>query len=124
MDKILMVGLGGFAGAVLRYLAGAWALGWGQGRYPLGTLLVNTAGCLLAGALYGFAAGRGLVGSSAWLFLFTGLLGGFTTFSALGVETVGLAESGRGGTAAAFLAANAAFGILAAWLGMALAEGR
>jgi CrcB protein len=91
MRNIMMVGLGGFAGSVLRY----WISGWLQRLcdsplFPYGTLGVNVLGCLLIGLLGGWADNVELFGPHARLFLLVGLLGGFTTFSTFGYETMAL----------------------------------
>ena len=86
MDRILLVGCGGFIGAALRYLVSV-----GTQRLldtPLyGTLVVNVVGCLLIGFLGGLAEERQYLGPQLRLFLFVGFLGGFTTFSAVAYET-------------------------------------
>ena len=87
-NKIFLVGAGGLIGSVFRYLC---ALGvsrlWPLANFPYGTLVVNVTGCFMIGFLGGLGASRQLFTESGRLFLFTGILGGFTTFSALGLET-------------------------------------
>ncbi len=78
MKEILIVGTGGFLGSVLRYAIWAWSLSWNL-AIPSGTLVVNLAGSLVLGILFGFFARHSSLG---WeLFLMTGFCGGFTTFS-------------------------------------------
>ena len=93
MTQALLVALGGSIGALARYkLSGlilSHAAGW---KFPIGTFAVNVSGCLAAGILAGLAEKHDLFGGDARLFLFTGLLGGFTTFSAFGLETVYLLQ--------------------------------
>lgn len=88
MIKILMVGLGGFLGSVLRYLLTGWVQAFiGGGLYPYGTFAVNILGCLFIGFLAGFAQSKGIWSSELKLFIFFGFLGGFTTFSTFANES-------------------------------------
>ena len=81
-------------------------------HFPLGTLAVNVAGCLLIGVVFGFFE-RGHVSSAGYLFLTTGVLGGFTTFSAFSVETLALFRNGHLGHAALYVLASVLLGLLA-----------
>lgn len=121
MQTILLVGLGGFLGSVARYvLAGLILHMSAQQRLPLGTLVVNVLGCLFVGVLAGLAERHELFGPDARLFLFTGLLGGFTTFSAFGLEAMYLIRRGDLGIAALYAGGSLLFGITAVWLGLRL----
>jgi CrcB protein len=117
MDRIIVVGLGGFLGSVLRYLVSGWTHALLGERFPWGTLAVNVVGCFVLGGLAASAYEGEALGPSARLFLFIGVIGGFTTFSAFGYETVTLIEAGRGAAACLSMAANLGFGISAVWLG-------
>lgn len=91
MRNIIIVGLGGFIGSVLRYMVSGWIQTLsGRPFFPYGTLGVNVLGCLLIGLLGGWAENAELFSPSVRLFLLLGLLGGFTTFSTFGYETVAL----------------------------------
>lgn len=109
--------LGGALGALARWGV-AEALPHRTGAWPWATLLVNLTGCLVLGLLIGLVFARSP--GSSWLrpFLGTGVLGGFTTYSAFAVETVQLADAGRAGTAAGYVAASVAGGVLAVALGL------
>ena len=121
MNNLLLVGLGGFIGSVSRYTLGGWLLHLTvQGKFPLATFAVNVAGCLVAGVLAGLVERQGLFGAEARLFLFTGLLGGFTTFSAFGLETAFLLRRGETWTAAVYVGASVLLGIAACWGGIRL----
>ena len=121
MKSILLVGLGGFIGSVVRYKLGGLVLHLtAQGRLPYGTFTVNVLGCLLVGVLAGIAERYEVFGPDTRLFLFTGLLGGFTTFSAFGLETVALIRRGEPGTAALYAAGSVVLGIAAVWIGLKL----
>ena len=95
MLNLLLVGCGGFIGSALRYLVGLLAHSLaGSAAYPYGTLAVNILGCMAIGFLGGIAENRQLFSPEMRLFVFTGMLGGFTTFSTFGYDTFAL---GRGG---------------------------
>lgn len=123
MLNLLIIGAGGFMGAILRYLTGI-----GVHRllntyaFPYGTLTVNVVGCTVIGLLAGLAASRGIMGPELRTFLFIGLLGGFTTFSTFGFETLMIADGGRLGLALVNVLANVGLGLGAAWAAYALAQ--
>ena len=116
MEKILIVGAGGFLGATLRYLT---LLGVGQllphVHFPLGTLVVNVLGCAALGTLAGLADGRMAISPEMRLFLGMGLLGSFTTFSTLGYESFALARDGQVWSSGASLALHVGLGLFAVW---------
>ena len=121
MKHLLLVGLGGGLGAAARYKLGGWVLhhtmGW---RFPAGTFVVNVLGCLAAGLLAAYVERRDLLGPETRLLLFTGVLGGFTTFSAFGLETVYLLRRGESGVALANVVCSVIAGVAALWLAMKL----
>lgn len=118
---MLIVGIGGFIGSVLRYGTGALLLGrLADWRFPLPTVLINVSGCLAAGLLAGAMGRHPVFSADAKLFIFVGLLGGFTTFSAFGLETVQLIQRGLITTAFLNVAISVGVGILALWAGTAL----
>ena len=121
MQSILLVGIGGFLGSIARYKLGDLVLHMtAQGRFPYGTFAVNVLGCLVVGLLAGAAERYEVFGPDARLFLFTGLLGGFTTFSAFGLETMHLIRRGDLSTAAMYAGGSVLLGIAAVWLGLKL----
>lgn len=86
-----IIGLGGFAGSILRYLVSGWVQQLSNTPlFPYGTLGVNVLGCLAIGLLGGWADNAELFGPSTRMFLLVGVLGGFTTFSTFGYETMAL----------------------------------
>ncbi|MET0660589.1 MAG: fluoride efflux transporter CrcB [Steroidobacteraceae bacterium] len=125
MKAVLVVALGGALGSVARFKLSGWvlhqAVNW---RFPIGTFVVNVAGCLIAGVLAGMSTKHHAFSPDTRLLLFTGLLGGFTTFSAFGLETALLIKRGEWGVAAANVFASVLVSLVALWLGFELAEPR
>jgi CrcB protein len=121
MKGILLVGLGGFAGSVARYKLGGLVLHLtAQERFPWSTFAINVAGCLVAGALAGLAEEYELFGPDTRLLVFTGLLGGFTTFSAFGLDALFLLRRGEIATALLYAGGSVVVGLAAAWVGWRL----
>ncbi|MGA0175854.1 MAG: fluoride efflux transporter CrcB [Chthoniobacterales bacterium] len=116
--NLLLVGAGGFLGAIGRYLLGGAVLHHAvASKFPWSTLAVNVLGCLLIGVLSGAAEKFDFIGQGARLFLFTGLLGGFTTFSAFGFETFLLLRRGELAVAALYATASVLVCLAAVWAG-------
>lgn len=121
MQNLLIVGLGGFLGSIARYLLNNFILNLtAQSRFPFGTFAVNVLGCLLIGLLAGVAERRLAFSPEVRLLLFTGLLGGFTTFSAFGLETIDMVRRSGFGLAALYAGGSVTLGISAVWLGLTL----
>ena len=120
--RLALVGFGGMIGALMRYGAGGLVHRLYAGRFPLGTLLINTAGCLAIGFLFTMAEDRGVMSAYARLFVFVGVLGGFTTFSSFGYETFTLWRDGLAARALLNVAANMTLGLAAVWVGHVLAR--
>lgn len=112
MIKVLVIGAGGFIGAISRY--GIGSLLHEQSRhFPWATLFVNIVGCFLIGVVMPRWDNDHVLG----FFLATGILGGFTTFSSFGHETHTLMERGRFDLATGYAAASIILGLAAVWLG-------
>ena len=122
LERALLVGLGGFLGSLGRYGVSGLALRALGPAFPFGTLAVNALGCFAIGAVMFAAEDRELLSPSARAFLAIGVLGGFTTFSAFGHETLVQLRDGHCGFAAANVAANVILGLVAVWLGRAAAQ--
>ena len=123
MQKLILVGAGGFLGAILRYAVGGWVHeALSNASFPYGTLVVNAAGCLLIGFLSGLAESRSVLGPEARLFLFIGVLGGFTTFSSFAYETFSLARDAENLAAAINIFAQLTLGLAGVWFGNTLAR--
>jgi CrcB protein len=117
--QTLLVGLGGGLGAIARDKLGALILHQvSYGKFPLGTFAVNVSGCFVAGVLSGLIERQEWFSPEARIFLMTGVLGGFTTFSAFGVETVYLLRRGEWPTALLYVSLSLICGLLGVWFGM------
>lgn len=122
MKAIFLVAIGGALGAVSRFKLGSWVLSfYPDWKFPVGTFVVNVLGCLIAGFLSGLAEKNNLLSADASLFLFVGLLGGFTTFSAFGLETVVILRRGDIDVAAWYVGLSILCGVAMAWCGLRLA---
>jgi CrcB protein len=130
MLKWLLIAAGGACGSLLRYLMQGWvqrvAGGWTERlaceTFPVGTLAVNTLGCLAIGLLSGFFAGPHLVREEYRVGLTIGILGGFTTFSTFGLESFQLANDGELRLALANVLLSCGIGFAAVWFGYRIAE--
>lgn len=121
LGRLVLIALGGGLGAVGRYgldLAVQWLWPSLTSRFPLGILLVNILGCFLFGSIVGAAGGAEALSPERRLFLLTGLLGGFTTFSTFGYDTARLLTSGAGLLAVVNALVSVGAGITAVILGL------
>ena len=118
MKHALIVGLGGFVGSIARYLLGLVIQSrtptW---QFPLHTFLINIIGCLLIGLFAGLAERRDLISTELRLLLFTGLCGGFTTFSAFALENLTLLRRGEPLIALAYISLSVILCLIATWIG-------
>ena len=122
MNSILLVGIGGFIGSILRYLVTIWSQGmFKELSFPLGTLIVNITGCLLLGLFNGWAENHQFFTSQIRLFLFVGILGSYTTFSTFSYETIELLQNGDTFHALLNVAIQVIVGLLAAFIGFQIA---
>jgi fluoride exporter len=119
----LLVAVGGALGSVARFKLGGFVLHHSEGwNFPASTFSVNVLGCLVIGLLAGLAERHDLFSPNARLLLFTGLLGGFTTFSAFGYETVFLIRRGLFAMAAGYVLLSVFCGLVAVGGGMKLVD--
>lgn len=118
MSRILIIGIGGFIGAVLRYLISGYVQDLTKSiGFPYGTLFVNVFGCFIIGVLFHLSEAHGLFSSQSRSLIFIGILGSFTTFSTFGNETMNLFRESENLLASANVVAHIALGLGAVWLG-------
>ena len=92
IERVLLVGLGGAIGSVLRFLVSVGAAQWLGTEFPYGTLIVNLAGSFVIGLVQEIGTDALVIPDSARLFLTTGMMGGLTTYSTFSYETIRLME--------------------------------
>lgn len=122
MTRVLLIGCGGFIGAVARYWMTLWVQRRLESTVPLGTMAVNVLGCLLLGFLMTYVDRRPSTSAELQLFVKVGLLGAFTTFSTLGYETVQLFGDGELRDGLVSLVGNLVLGLVGVVLGAWLAR--
>ncbi len=122
MIKLFLIGIGGFIGSILRYIVCGYVQQLTQSAsFPYGTLFVNVAGCFVIGFLSQLAEARGIFTAESRALVFVGFLGGFTTFSTFGNETINLARDGQNLLALGNTGAHLLLGFGAVWSGRVLA---
>lgn len=121
MTTLVQVALGGALGASARYLTNTAVMRWIGPGFPYGTLLVNVVGSFLMGVLVVVLAQKG--GTKLAPFLMTGLLGGFTTFSAFSLDAFTLWERGQTALAGAYVAGSVVLSIMALVVGILTMRG-
>ena len=123
MTRVFLVGLGGCAGAVLRYVIGGYVQAWTKSvHFPYGTLAVNLMGCLVIGIVYHLAQMHGFLSDENRLFIMTGVWGAFTTFSTFSNETMNLFRGGESHFALLNIRTHLILGLAAVWIGQVAAH--
>lgn len=121
MLKIILIGFAGFAGTLARYWLSGATSGRRQGEtFPFSTLAVNVAGCFLVGLLFYLLQERQAASHTTRAVVFVGLLGGFTTFSSYGLQTLALLQEGRVAYAILNVALSNVLGVGMVWVGYTL----
>jgi CrcB protein len=118
--NILLIGLGGAFGSMIRYLIGWWI---GPKSFPLSTFLINIGGSFLIGLVMAYCLKNESFSTNWKLFLTVGICGGFTTFSTFSLENLQLIQNGKFAIAACYTVASFLLGILAVWTGFKLING-
>jgi len=120
MQMIAAVATGGAVGAVLRYLLALQITAWTGPAFPVGVLVINVSGCFFMGVLAQLVVQGWSVSPEFRTFLMTGILGGFTTFSAFALDAAVLAERGDTRGALVYVLASVAGSIMSLFLGLYL----
>ena len=121
MIKILIIGSGGFLGAILRYVVSGYAQSLsGSYSFPIGTLTVNLIGCFIIGVMSKMAEDLGLFSIETRMFLTIGFLGAFTTYSTFGYETLNLLRDNEWLYAMIYVGLHLFLGIGAVWVGRSI----
>ncbi len=123
MKLALIVGIGGFVGSIARYKLGGCILHHSaEWRFPLSTFTINVIGCFTIGLLAGLAERRDFFSPELRLLFFTGILGGFTTFSAFAFEGIFLCRRGEWLIALLYALLSVLCGFIAVWAGIKLPQ--
>ncbi|OYW20615.1 MAG: hypothetical protein B7Z54_00620 [Sphingobacteriales bacterium 12-47-4] len=115
--NILLVASGGALGSVSRYLLSRWIQVSQPGPFPVGTLFVNLTGSLLIGLLFGYLTKTETGSEDMRLLMMTGFCGGFTTFSALTLESLHLIRDNKTGLFFLYISVSLLLGIAATYAG-------
>ncbi len=118
MDRYLLVMLGGAAGSLARYVAGAEIMRRFKGTFPLGTLAVNVSGCFLIGLIMTLLTERFNLHPNWRMLLVVGFLGGYTTFSSFEYETYTAIRDGGHWIGLLNILGSVGLGYIALWLGV------
>ena len=119
---LLYVGIGGFFGAIARYLVDGWVVARTGSAFPWGTLAVNLSGSFVLGLLVALAIERGVLPADIRAPIMIGFIGAYTTFSTFAYETQGLIAEGRPAVAFANALGSVTFGVAAVYLGLLVAR--
>ena len=122
MIKLLLIGIGGFIGAVSRYLVSGWAHQLFGEQFPYGTLTVNVIGSFVLGIFLYLGEYRLMIAPQYRQFAAIGILGAFTTFSTFSYETLALLQDSLFRQAALNIVLNLGLGLLAVWGGVVVAK--
>lgn len=121
MKELIIVGFGGFVGAISRYLVSGWVQNLSNSQFPFGTLAVNSIGSLIIGLLAGIFQ-HAIIPPEIRLFATIGLLGAFTTFSTFSYETMMLVRSGVPWEALLNIIVSLVLGLILVYLGFVLGQ--
>ncbi len=117
LKNILLVGLGGAAGTMLRYAFSVW---FKHASFPLATFLVNIIGSFIIGLVFAYSLRSESFATNWRLFLAAGICGGFTTFSAFSLESLQLLQQQRVGIFFLYVIGTVMLGLAATWFGYSL----
>lgn len=118
LKTILFIAIGGAIGSVFRFLTTVLVSKFWSNNFPLATFIANIIGCFLIGLFIGILAKNNLENSNLKWFLVTGFCGGFTTFSAFGMENFNLFQSNNSLLAFGYIGISILLGLSAVWFGL------
>lgn len=118
----LLIAIGGALGSIARYAAVVYLTPLMNYRFPFGTFIVNISGSFLIGLAYVVIVEKALVASEWRLFVVTGVLGGYTTFSAFSLEMLQMWQEGHVAISLIYALSSVALGLVFAYLGMQIAQ--
>lgn len=122
MTQIILIGIGGGLGSILRYLTSVYVAKYIPSAFPLGTFAVNVIGCLIIGLLIGFFEQQQVADSNLKFLFITGFCGGYTTFSAFALENINLFQAGNPVTALFYIGTSILTCLFAVWGGIILTK--
>ncbi len=121
LKTIILIGVGSFFGGIFRFAMSQFVQAKFLSTFPFGTIGVNLLGCFLIGTVIGLSE-KGSINQEWRLFLATGILGGFTTFSAFSAETIAMLRDGQLVPAVAYILSSVALGLVATFAGISLSK--
>ncbi len=122
IKQILLVGLGGGIGSILRFLTSVITAKYCSNPFPLSTFTANVIGCFLIGLLIGVLGQNVHVNQNLKFLFITGFCGGYTTFSAFAIENINLIQNNHYWTVILYIGLSILTGLLAVWFGLTLTK--